>query len=177
MNSSIIRIRPAGTARHLGEAIWREKTYGCAVGKSGIVESHKKREGDSATPAGLFALLALFYRNDRLARPACALPVAALTPDDGWCDAVGDPNYNKPVKHPYRASAEVLWRDDAIYDLIVSTNHNIEPAKSGLGSAIFLHVARDNLTATEGCIAFRKNDLLEILKDVGPKTMIHIEMV
>ena len=96
---------------------------------------------------------------------------------DGWCDAVGDPDYNKPVKHPYRASAEVLWRDDAIYDLIVSTNHNIEPAKSGLGSAIFLHVARDDLTATEGCIAFRKNDLLEILKDVGPKTMIRIEMV
>jgi L,D-peptidoglycan transpeptidase YkuD (ErfK/YbiS/YcfS/YnhG family) len=36
----------------------------------------------------------IFYRADRVPAPRTALPLRALAPDDGWCDAPGDPNYN-----------------------------------------------------------------------------------
>jgi hypothetical protein len=84
----------------------------------------RKREGDAATPIGRWRLRAVFYRADRLPRPRTGLPVRALRPLDGWCDAVGDRNYNRWVRHPYPASAEKLWRSDSLYDLIVILDHN-----------------------------------------------------
>ena len=68
-----------------------------------------------------------------------------LEKDNGWCDAPGDANYNRPVRHPYPASTESLWRDDHLYDLIVVLDCNIHPRIKGRGSAIFLHVAREGL--------------------------------
>ena len=114
----------------------------CALGPAGVVDAADKREGDGATPAGLWPLRRLLYRSDRLARPETALEARALRPDDGWCDAPSDRNYNRPVTWPYAASAEQLWRDDGVYDVIVVLGHNDAPVIAGAGSAIFLHIAR-----------------------------------
>jgi len=89
----------------------------CALGRSG--RRVGKREGDGATPIGRFALREVFYRGDRVARPCTRLPVTALKVSDGWCDDPCDRNYNRRVRHPYSASAERLWRDDHLYDLVV----------------------------------------------------------
>ena len=62
--------------------------------------------------------------------------------NDGWCDAPDDPNYNRLVSLPYPASAEHLWRDDNVYDLIAVLGYNDDPVVPGKGSAIFLHIAR-----------------------------------
>jgi L,D-peptidoglycan transpeptidase YkuD (ErfK/YbiS/YcfS/YnhG family) len=91
------------------------------------------------------------------------LPARPLRPADGWCDAVGDRNYNRPVRHPYPASAEKLWRSDSLYDLIVVLDHNMRPRVQGHGSAVFLHVAGPNLAATAGCIALPRGELLRLL--------------
>ena len=137
----------------------------CALGKGGVAAIGAKREGDGATPAGLWPLRRLFYRPDRLSAPRTRLPVTALTTTDGWCDAPGDPAYNQLVTWPYVASAEQLWREDGVYDLIVVLGYNDAPVVAGRGSAIFLHVARPDYSPTEGCVALAQVDLLDVLAD------------
>ena len=136
----------------------------CALGRGGVAAMGTKREGDGATPAGLWPMRRLFYRADRMATPATRLPVTALTPTDGWCDAPGDAAYNQLVQHPYPASAEHLWREDEVYDLIVVLGFNDAPVVAGRGSAIFLHVARPDYSPTDGCVALDRADLLVCLE-------------
>jgi L,D-peptidoglycan transpeptidase YkuD (ErfK/YbiS/YcfS/YnhG family) len=137
--------------------------FRCALGKGGVLPEAEKREGDGATPLGRYALRQVFYRPDRLPAPDTRLPVQALTPQDGWCDDPLDPAYNRPVALPYPASHEKLWRDDAVYDVIVVLGHNDDPPVPGLGSAIFMHVARPDYSGTEGCVALALPDLLALL--------------
>ena len=133
----------------------------CALGRSG--RRALKREGDGATPAGTFELLRVLYRSDRMRRPRTGLPVAPIRPHDGWCDATGDRNYNRPVRRPYPASTEQMWRDDALYSLVVVLGHNTRPRVQGAGSAIFMHLARPGYAPTEGCIALERRHLLAVL--------------
>ncbi len=152
-----------------------DRRFRCALGKAGMIAAADKREGDNKTPLGTYPLRQVFYRPDRVDTPQTVLPCRALTPDDGWCDASKDPKYNQFVRHPYRASAERLWRDDDIYDLIVVLGHNDNPVVPGLGSAIFLHIAREGYTGTEGCVALAKPDLLTVLAAVSPASQIEIK--
>lgn len=155
-----------------GVLTWRGRDYRCAIGRSGI--GNDKREGDGASPAGRFALRRVYFRPDRLAPPVTRLPVVALTPADGWCDDPGDPCYNRPVRLPYVARAETLWREDHVYDAIAVLGHNDDPPASGKGSAIFLHVARYAYAPTEGCVALALGDLLTVLRDCDPATFLWI---
>lgn len=131
-----------------------------------------KREGDGATPAGAFAMRRLLYRADRSAAPVTRLPVAPIANDDGWCDDPVDAAYNRPVKLPYRARAEQLWRDDRLYDLLVVLGHNDDPAIAGAGSAIFLHVASADYAPTEGCVALAPDDLRRILAEADATSRV-----
>lgn len=133
-----------------------------------------KREGDGATPVGRFPLRAVWYRADNVERPATDLPLQEIQRRDGWCDASEDPNYNRPVQLPYTASAERMWRDDAVYDLVVVIGQNDDPVVPGLGSAIFLHVANPDFGPTEGCLALRREDLITVIQTLTPASMIDI---
>lgn len=146
--------------------------FPCAIGRSG--RSAMKREGDGATPIGTWPLLTVYYRPDRVLRPQSVLPVIPLRPHDGWCDDPGDRNYNRPVSLPYPSSAERLWRDDHLYDLLVILDHNLSSRRRGLGSAIFMHTAHPAYEPTEGCIALKEADLRLILSRIARKTSIHI---
>ncbi len=132
------------------------------------------REGDRATPAGTFPLLEVLYRPDCIARPRTALPVRPLRPDDGWCDAPFHPAYNRPVRHPFPASAEKLWREDGIYDIIVVIDFNVRRRIQGRGSAIFFHLARPDFSPTLGCIAIPEREMRLILAMSGPGTRLVI---
>jgi L,D-peptidoglycan transpeptidase YkuD (ErfK/YbiS/YcfS/YnhG family) len=156
-----------------GKLSWPGGSARAACGSGGVRAD--KREGDHATPAGTFALLRALYRPDRLAAPKTGLPLAALKPNDGWCDAPDDPHYNMLVTLPYSASAEVLWRDDGLYDLIVVIGYNTAPVAPGKGSAIFLHVARPDFSGTEGCIAVAREALIPLLGLLGPGSTITIK--
>lgn len=144
----------------------------CAVGRSGLTSA--KREGDGATPVGIWPLRRVLYRPDRLSAPQSALPVMPIAPDDGWCDDPGHPSYNRPVTRPFAAGHERLWRDDALYDVIVILGHNDRPPVAGAGSAIFLHLARPDFGPTEGCVAIRAADMAALLQDCGPHAALDI---
>jgi L,D-peptidoglycan transpeptidase YkuD (ErfK/YbiS/YcfS/YnhG family) len=133
----------------------------CALGRTG--RTLRKREGDGATPAGRWALREVLYRPDRMRRPRTRLAVVPLRPWQGWCDAPRDRNYNRLVRYPYPASAEPLWREDGLYDIVVVLEYNICPRVRGRGSAVFLHVARPGLSPTEGCVALARDHLLQLL--------------
>jgi L,D-peptidoglycan transpeptidase YkuD (ErfK/YbiS/YcfS/YnhG family) len=137
----------------------------CALGRSGVKAPPFKAEGDGASPVGVWPLRRVLYRADRIREPDTGLPIAEIAPDDGWCDAPGDPAYNRQVKLPYAASTEALWRDDEVYDLIVVLGYNDDPVVSGAGSAIFLHVASADHYFTEGCVAMEFDDLKELLRE------------
>jgi L,D-peptidoglycan transpeptidase YkuD (ErfK/YbiS/YcfS/YnhG family) len=141
-----------------------DRSFSCAIGRSGAVPAADKREGDGMTPQGQYPLRWIYARPDRVAPFSATLPLKWLSPDDGWCDAPADDAYNRPVKRPYSASHERLWRDDGLYDLIVVLGHNDDPVVPGLGSAIFWHCAQEDLRATEGCVAIPKADLLSLLR-------------
>ena len=147
-------------------------SFPCALGRSG--RGSHKREGDGSTPIGTFQLRQAFYRADRIRRPHTYLPLAALRPDDGWCDDPADRNYNRLVRHPYGASAEHLWRADNLYDFMIVLGYNDSPRVRGLGSAIFMHVAGDEFAATAGCIALRIADLLRVVERVSTTTAVRI---
>jgi len=140
----------------------------CTLGAGGVVPAQLKREGDRKSPAGVWPLRRVLYRPDRRAAPGTALPATPIAPDDGWCDAPVDPLYNRPVKLPYPASAETLWREDGLYDLVAVLGHNDDPVTPGLGSAIFLHLARPDGGPTEGCVALATADLEELLAQARP---------
>jgi L,D-peptidoglycan transpeptidase YkuD (ErfK/YbiS/YcfS/YnhG family) len=145
----------------------------CAIGRGGVAAD--KHEGDGATPAGCWPLRRVLFRPDRLRAPETPLTVAALDPEDGWCDAPEDPRYNQPVRLPYPARHEELWREDGIYDVIVVLGHNDEPPIPGKGSAIFLHVAREDYGPTEGCVALALPDLLSFLAEAGADSRVCVE--
>ena len=155
---------------------WADSQVRCAVGKGGVVPATAKREGDGACPAGIWPLRHLLYRPDRLRPPVTGLPLAPLAPDDGWCDAPGDPNYNRPVKHPYPASAERMWREDGLYDLVATLGYNDAPVVDGKGSAIFLHCASPTYGPTLGCVALATADLLDVLAAAKPGDALEIRI-
>lgn len=157
-----------------GFLVWPGGRARAAIGRAGLRTAEAKREGDGATPIGAWPLRRVLWRADRLAAPATRLPMAPLEPEDGWCDAPGDPNYNRPVRHPYPASAERLWREDRLYDVLAVLGYNDAPVRPGAGSAIFLHVAGDNYPSTEGCVAVALRDLRRVLAGAGPESRLII---
>jgi L,D-peptidoglycan transpeptidase YkuD (ErfK/YbiS/YcfS/YnhG family) len=156
-----------------GRAFWNGRGMRAALGKGGV--SRDKHEGDHATPVGVFLLREVLYRPDRLRAPKTPLPLRPLSPSDGWCDAPGDPRYNRRVTLPYAASAEALWRGDRLYDVIVPLGYNDDPVVPGRGSAIFLHVARPDYGGTEGCVALALDDLIAVLAEATDRSCVAVK--
>lgn len=146
----------------------------CALGPAGVIPAGQKREGDGASPAGVWPIREVFYRPDRGPPPATEIRVRALAEDDGWCDDPVDPRYNRHVKLPYPASAERLWREDGVYDIIVVLGHNDDPPAAGMGSAIFLHICKPGYPPTHGCVAVAREDLEDLLRRAHPGDAVEI---
>ena len=152
----------------LGDRRWR-----CAVGAGGVRED--KVEGDAATPAGEYPLRHVYFRNDRLVLPkTVALPARPIAEHDGWCDDPRSPAYNRLVRVPNEWSHERMWREDGLYDLLVVVGYNDDPPEGEWGSAIFLHVAREDYAPTRGCVALARNDLLELVTLLTPATRLRV---
>ena len=156
-----------------GQARWGGLRVRCALGRGGITRN--KREGDGTTPIGKWPMRRLLYRTDRVSRPKTRLDITEIRPEDGWCDDPADLAYNQPVKLPYAGRHERLWREDEIYDLLVVLGYNDNPVVPGLGSAIFLHVARPDYSPTEGCVALARSDLERVLAEAQSGDRVVVE--
>lgn len=148
------------------------QTIPVALGRGGIKAN--KFEGDGATPRGVFYPLRLWWRADRHPRPRSFLPLRAITPADGWCEDPEDRHYNQAVHLRDGQGGDRLRRDDHLYDFIIEIDHNARPRTAHRGSAVFLHLARDNFGPTAGCVAMTKPAMLRLLERIGPRTRIEI---
>ena len=144
-----------------------------ALGRGGVKAN--KREGDGATPRGIFRLRRLWWRSERHPCPATFLPVHRIKPDDGWCEDPGSRHYNQPIKVSPGSSADRLARADHLYDFIIELDHNTRPRVAGRGSAVFIHGARPGFTPTAGCLALELSALRRLLARLGPHTKIVVE--
>ncbi len=151
----------------------KDKKLRCAIGRGGIKKN--KVEGDLSTPIGAFKFNKIYYRADKLGEINFEIISTIIQKNDGWCDDERSSFYNQYIQFPFNESAEHLYREDDIYDILCVLNYNTSPIIPGLGSAIFLHVARSNFAGTKGCIAIDKEALLTIATKITYDSRIVIE--
>jgi L,D-peptidoglycan transpeptidase YkuD (ErfK/YbiS/YcfS/YnhG family) len=148
------------------------RTIPVALGRGGIRAN--KREGDGGTPKGTFRPRQLWWRADRHPRPRSFLSIRAIGPEDAWCEDPQSRHYNQPVRLGHERGGDRLKRADHLYDFIVEIDHNSLPRIAGRGSAVFLHLARENFGPTAGCVSMTKSAMLRLLQRLGPETRIVI---
>jgi L,D-peptidoglycan transpeptidase YkuD (ErfK/YbiS/YcfS/YnhG family) len=171
-NEDVLIVQADSAETSQGWAVLGPRRWRCTVGEGGIRED--KVEGDAATPAGEYPLRRLYFRNDRLVLPKVRLPARPINEQDGWCDDPRSPTYNRLVRIPNEWSHERMWREDGLYDLVVVVGYNDDPPEGEWGSAIFLHIAREDYAPTKGCVAFSRTDLLELVPLLGPATRLRV---
>ena len=152
--------------------LFKKLKFKCSLGKNGVTKN--KVEGDKRTPSGVYRLKQVFYRADRINKITTNLKKIKIKKNMGWCDDPSSKRYNRLIKIPYKFSHEKLYRKDHIYDIVVILNYNMNPVVKKRGSAIFIHLTKKNYLKTLGCIALKKNDLLEILNRVKKDNIIKI---
>ena len=152
--------------------IYKDFKVKCSVGKRGI--GFKKKEGDLITPKGIFKIKNVFYRKDRLKKLKTSLKKSSIQKRMGWCDDPKSKRYNQLIYYPFRYNSEKLYRKDNIYDIIVVLDFNMRPIIKNKGSAIFLHVAKKNISTTKGCIAIKKNELKKLLGLINSRTRLSV---
>jgi L,D-peptidoglycan transpeptidase YkuD (ErfK/YbiS/YcfS/YnhG family) len=170
---STVRIRAAAGNPRRGWLTAAGQTIPVALGRGGIRAN--KREGDGGTPKGSFRPRQLWWRADRHPRPPTHLPVRPIRPEDAWCEDPLSRHYNQPVRLDRERGGDRLKRDDHLYDFIIEIDHNRLPRIKGRGSAVFLHLARENFGPTAGCVSMTQSAMLRLLQRLGPRTRIVIE--
>ena len=151
---------------------YKKLKFRCALGKAGIKK--KIMEGDNITPKGIFKIIKIYYRPDKIKEIKTLIKKIKIKKNMGWCDDIKSRFYNQQIKLPTKYSHEKLYRNDNLYDLIAVLNYNIDPIIKNKGSAIFLHIAKNSYQETKGCIALKKKHLIEIISKIKKNTKIKI---
>ena len=143
------------------------------MGKAGI--GNKKEEGDNITPRGTFRIVKIYYRSDRIKKLSSKYKLIEIKKNMGWCNDPKSDFYNQEIKIPFKYRYEKLFRKNEIYDLILVLNYNMSPITKFKGSAIFIHVAKNNYRPTAGCIGLKKKDLIKLVSKMNIKEKIIIQ--
>ena len=152
---------------------YKNLKFRCALGKAGVKK--KTMEGDSITPKGIFKIIKIYYRSDKIKKIETLIKKNKIKKNMGWCDDPKSRSYNQQIKLPTKYSHEKLYRNDNLYDLIAVLNYNINPIIKNKGSAIFLHIAKNSYQKTKGCIALKREHLIEIISQIKKNTKIKID--
>lgn len=172
MDKNDIFITPLGPKPHAGLLRFRTHHTRCALGGAGLTAT--KQEGDRKTPIGRFPLRRVWWRPDRYQLRETRLPTRMISQKCGWSDDVSADDYNLPIYRPYRPSHERLWRHDRLYDVFIELGVNDAPPQKGGGSAIFLHLEKNNFQPTLGCIAVSRTSMDFVLSHARLNTHIRI---
>ena len=78
------------------------------------------------------------------------------------------------MKIPFNYSYEKLHKTNNTYDIILVLDYNMYPTQKNKGSAIFIHVIKKRYSATKGCIAIKKKDLIRLISQINKKTKVKI---
>ena len=151
---------------------YKNLKFRCALGRAGIKK--KEKEGDNVTPKGIFKIIKMYYRPDKIKNIKTNIKKIKIKKNMGWCDDPSSRFYNQQINLPSKFSYEKLYRNDNLYDLILVLNYNTNPIIENKGSAIFVHIAKKSYTKTKGCIALKKKHLIELISIIKKNTKIKI---
>ena len=145
----------------------------CVVGKKGI--NKNKIEGDYTKKRGIFKMVNIYYRSDRVQKPLTKVKSIIIKRNMGWCDDPNSKYYNRliKIKKNLKISYEKFYRRDSKYDFLILIKYNYKRTVKFKGSAIFLHLTK-NYSPTKGCIALNKKDFLILIKLINKNTRIKI---
>ena len=169
--------------RYKPKLFFKKKFFYSQLGLKGILPSYKKKEGDFATPIGIWKLGRIMIRKDKLPylniSRTIKKKIINIQFDSGWCDDIRNLRYNKFFKTKNyttknKFSFERLYRDDDVYDIIIEIKYNTKPIIKGKGSAIFLHCSFNDNRSTRGCLAIPKKYLIYIVKNLTKNTTLKI---
>ena len=163
---------------HVAEGPWPAN-----IGKSGVGWGRdssgtpnpggylEKKEGDGRSPAGVFRLPAAFGRT-KTAPSGLRLPWFSCTDTLRGVDDIQSKYYNQIVDEaavPDKDwnSAEIMRREDGLYDLGLLISHNAERMAGG-GSCNFLHIWKGPGQGTAGCTALALEHVQQIAAWLDP---------
>lgn len=144
------------------------------IGRNGLAAKNSKREGDGKSPSGQYLIGTAFGSAPDL--PAGAkLPYRRVTEQDFWVDDACSPDYNTWVSgaEPAVSHENLLI---PLYEHALLVEYNTSPVVPGLGSAIFVHIWRDQDTPTSGCVALAKENLEKVLTWLDPEKLPTIKL-
>ena len=150
-------------------------SFAVTVGRSGLAKDINasisfngdvptKHEGDGKSPSGIFKLGKVFSYHD-----IKNLHMRFVQVDTNfYCvDDVTSSYYNTLIKqdtakHNFN-SFEYMRRKDSLYEYGVWVLYNSDPVVNGNGSCIFLHIWNSENSATSGCTAMAKENMLKLI--------------
>ena len=151
---------------------YKNLKFKCTLGRAGV--GKKKIEGDNITPIGVYKILNVYYRKDRIKNLNTKFKINQITKNMGWCDDPKSKKYNQLIKIPSNYSHEKLYKRDNVYDLIAVLDYNKNPTIKNKGSAIFIHLTKIYKKKTAGCIGLKEKNLLKLLSLIKINTKIKI---
>jgi L,D-peptidoglycan transpeptidase YkuD (ErfK/YbiS/YcfS/YnhG family) len=142
------------------------------IGRNGFAHPGEKREGDGKVPTGSYHF-SFFFGVDT--NPGVHYPWRHAATYDFWDDDSSSPRYNTWVdrrRHKTGRAPEPLHVQPSYDDVaVIAYNTSRTP---GRGSAIFLHVTHHS--ATSGCVALPRPDVLRVLRWLKPRDHARIIM-
>jgi len=137
------------------------------IGRNGFASAVDKREGDGRTPMGAFSLGIVFGYGSGV---SSKMPYKKMTSEDIWVDDPDSPDYNRLTKKGETAarSFEYMVLPDHRYKYGIVVEYNTNPVVAGRGSAIFIHVWKDENTNTSGCVALSEENILKLIGWLDP---------
>jgi D-alanyl-D-alanine dipeptidase len=180
---------PSGTLQRFARSNsgWRAVGPGfpVVVGRNGlgwgdglqaeVIGGPQKSEGDSRAPAGVFRFGPAFGYGEKPPQGS-KMPFRHIGAQDYWVDDPLSPQYNQWVSLDDPAnnaamlgeSPEKMRREDGLYEFGMVVQYNASPVVKGRGSAIFFHIWRGPGSATVGCTAMAKENLLALIRWLDP---------
>ncbi len=152
--------------------IFNKRVFFCQIGKNGIIPQYKKTEGDKKTPIGKWKIENIFIRRDKNLKIKLNYflrnKLIYIKKNLIWCDDKNSNLYNGLIKQKSQTkissfSYENLYREDDVYDIVLTLNHNKNPTIKNKGSAIFIHCSFKDKRPTKGCVAIEKKELIYII--------------
>jgi cell wall-associated NlpC family hydrolase/L,D-peptidoglycan transpeptidase YkuD (ErfK/YbiS/YcfS/YnhG family) len=156
---------------------WRAET-----GSGHLLAAGVRREGDHATPIGVFGIGPTMY-GDKPSPNGLHFAYHRLVCGDWWDEDPYSPQYNQIVHvrcgatPAFAAWSEPLWTETVAYPYFAVIQFNMNPIRAGanaLGSGIFLHSWVGG--ATQGCVALPEGQLLDVLRWLKPSAHPVIEI-
>jgi L,D-peptidoglycan transpeptidase YkuD (ErfK/YbiS/YcfS/YnhG family) len=142
------------------------------IGRNGFAAPGAKREGDGKVPTGSYHF-SFFFGVDP--NPGVRYHWRHASTSDYWDDDSASSRYNtwvnarrhSPGRNPEPLHVQPSYDDVAV--IAYNTSHT-----PGMGSAIFLHVTHHS--ATSGCVALPRADVLRLLRWLNPQDHARIIM-